>query len=107
MEVGMIGLGRMGLNMATRLVRHGHKSFGYDISPTKEAEAKENGIQWARSIEELVESLPTPRLVWIMVPQGEPVDEAISQALPKLAEGDIVVTAAIPTTKTRCAARKS
>lgn len=91
MEFGIIGLGRMGMNMGTRLVRKNREVLGYDISPDKKAEAEKNGIKWSTSIAELGKTLKSPRIVWIMVPSGEPVDDAIKQVLPELSEGNVII----------------
>jgi len=91
MEIGIIGLGRMGMNMGTRLVRAGHTPFGHDISPEKKTEAEANGLRFRSSVAELVRSLGAPRALWLMVPAGKAVDEAISQALPELSPGDVVI----------------
>src|SRR6266704_1114073 len=71
MDVGLIGLGRMGGNMATRLVRGGHRIVGFDPSSAARQAAQTGGIETAASLRELVTALPIPRVVWIMVPAGE------------------------------------
>jgi len=91
MELGMIGLGRMGSNMAQRLTRGGHCVVGYDAhaAPRENARAKCTVI--ANSHVELTAALAPPRVLWLMVPAGDPVDEAIAALLPHMAPGDIVV----------------
>ncbi len=91
MELGIIGLGRMGMNIGIRLIRNEHSVLGYDISADKQAEAEQNGLKWKSSIEELVRSLSRPKVLWIMVPSGPPVDETISKAVSQLSEGDIII----------------
>ncbi len=91
MQIGIIGLGRMGLNMASRLVTAGHIVYGYDALPDKKKEAASNGITWRSSVPELVSSLSTPRALWIMVPAGDPVDETISELLKYLMPGDVII----------------
>ena len=87
----MIGLGRMGMNMSRRLIRGGHEIVAYNRSPEKaDALAKEGAIP-AYSMEEVVEKLATPRVVWIMLPAGAPVDDHLNQLKNLLAPGDIVV----------------
>ena len=81
--LGMIGLGRMGGNMAERLRRGGHTVVGYDRSPDS---GREVG-----SLEELVSSLPAPRVVWVMVPAGQPTYDTIDALSDLLEEGDVVV----------------
>jgi 6-phosphogluconate dehydrogenase len=83
MQLGMVGLGRMGANMVERLRRGGHEIVGYDLSPDSGRDVD--------SLEALVESLQAPRAVWVMVPAGKPTTESI-EALGKLLEpGDLVV----------------
>jgi 6-phosphogluconate dehydrogenase len=91
MELGMVGLGRMGLNMTFRLLGGGHTVVASDRSrrPIDEAEAK--GARPAGSLGEVVEALRPPRAVWLMIPAGAPVDEAIAQLAPILQRGDLIV----------------
>jgi 6-phosphogluconate dehydrogenase len=81
-KVGMVGLGKMGGNMATRLARAGHEVVGYDAF----SDASEVG-----SLAELVERLEAPRVVWVMVPAGDPTEETIAQLGDLLAAGDVVI----------------
>ena len=91
MELGMIGLGRMGANMATRLIRGGHRVAGFDFSEESRARAAQNGIEPAASLAELVAALKPPRVLWLMVPAGAPVDETIDNLLPLLTAGDTLI----------------
>ena len=91
MEIGMIGLGRMGANMAERLVRGGHRAVGFDPGAEARTLAAGKGIEPVASLEELVAALPMPRRLWIMVPAGKPVDDTLSRLLPLLVPGDTVV----------------
>jgi 6-phosphogluconate dehydrogenase len=91
MELGMIGLGRMGAAMAERLSRAGHTVVGYDRDPEVIARTAEAGVVPATSVVELVEKLAAPRAVWIMVPAGGPVDATIAALTPLLAPGDTIV----------------
>jgi 6-phosphogluconate dehydrogenase len=91
MELGMVGLGRMGANMAQRLVRGGHVVGGFDPSPEARQRARTNGIAPADSLAALVAALPSPRVVWLMVPAGKIVDDTLDALLPLLSAGDIVV----------------
>jgi len=91
MELGMVGLGRMGANMAERLIRGGHKVVGYTRSKEKVDAMVEKGAGGAYSLEELVEKLAPPRAVWLMIPAGDPVDRTIEGLLPHLEEGDIII----------------
>ena len=91
MDLGMIGLGRMGANMAERLVRAGHRVVGFDPKQESRARVEQKGAESAASIEGLAAKLRTPRALWLMVPAGAAVDDSISGLLPLLAEGDILV----------------
>jgi 6-phosphogluconate dehydrogenase len=70
MEIAMIGLGRMGANMAQRLMRGGHKVVGYDPADAARALMEKSGAETAASLEQLVAKLKAPRAVWLMVPAG-------------------------------------
>ncbi len=91
MELAMIGLGKMGLNMATRLVQGGHKVVGYDRTKESVENASKNGIDGANSIEEALQKLPKQKIIWLMIPSGKPTAEAISQFAGLLNKGDIVI----------------
>ncbi|MBT8212885.1 MAG: decarboxylating 6-phosphogluconate dehydrogenase [Acidimicrobiia bacterium] len=91
MDVGMIGLGKMGANMAQRLVEAGHRVVGFDLSEDAVAAAVANGADGATSLEDVAAKLSAPRVVWIMVPAGRPVDATIEGLLPHLDDGDIVI----------------
>jgi 6-phosphogluconate dehydrogenase len=91
MEIGMVGLGRMGANMVERLVLGGHRAVGYDRDPAAVAKVVAVGGGGASSLAELASKLKTPRTIWIMVPNGPPVDQTINDLLPHLAQGDLLV----------------
>jgi 6-phosphogluconate dehydrogenase len=91
MEIGFVGLGRMGLNMTTRLVRGGHRVLATDRSPEPIAEATRRGAQGAASLKDLIAGLAPPRVIWAMIPAGAPVDELLDAIAPSLARGDVVV----------------
>ena len=91
MELGMIGLGRMGANMAERLLRGGHRVVGFDPGDEARRVAGSKGIESVDALETLVAALPAPRRLWVMVPAGKPVDETLQRLLPLLAPGDTVV----------------
>ncbi|MBU2755122.1 decarboxylating 6-phosphogluconate dehydrogenase [Acidithiobacillus sp. CV18-2] len=94
-KIGMVGLGRMGGNMARRLQRDGAEVVAYNRHIEKAQElAQETGIQAAGTLQELVEKLPAPRVVWLMLPAGAPTAEHIHEILPLLATGDILVNGA-------------
>ena len=91
MELAMIGLGKMGLNMATRLVRGGHRVTGYALSPEFVEAAKKNGAEGASSLEEAVRKLGRRGILWIMVPSGPPTDDTITKLAGLLSKGDIII----------------
>lgn len=91
MELGMVGLGRMGANMAERLVHGGHRVHGYDPGEGARSSAQAKGIVTADALAALVSALPSPRVVWLMVPAGKIVDDTLAQLLPLLQAGDIVI----------------
>ena len=91
MQLGMIGLGRMGANIVRRIIRDGHTAVAYDNNPDSVAElGKEDGITGAGSLEEFVQALEKPRVAWVMVPAG--VTGKVVDALAELMEdGDIII----------------
>ncbi len=91
MQLGMVGLGRMGANMAERLVRGGHEVSGFDPGDAARSAAQAKGIVTVASLAELVAALPAPRVVWLMVPAGQIVDDTLTQLVPLLQAGDSVV----------------
>lgn len=91
MELAMIGLGKMGLNMTTRLVKGGHRVVGYALEPAMVEAAKKNGADGAASLEEAVKKLKPPRIVWTMIPSGPPTDDTITSLAGLLSQGDIVI----------------
>ncbi len=91
MEIGMIGLGRMGSNMAQRLMRAGHQVVGFDPRTEARAALEKEGAASADSLAALVAALPAPRVLWLMVPAGAITDTALDQLLPLLAAGDTVI----------------
>lgn len=92
MRIAIIGLGRMGGNMARRLLRKGIEVVGYNRSPEiVETLQQEEGLLPAGSLREAVEQLPTPRVIWLMLPAGTATEQTIHELVPMLAEGDILV----------------
>ena len=91
MEIGMIGLGRMGGNMADRLARGGHRPVVYDRDPRAVRVAESHGATAAGSTEDLVKRLNPPRAIWVMVPSGDPTEETILDLIDRLSAGDIVI----------------
>ena len=91
MELGMIGLGRMGANMTTRLIAGGHRVVACDRNPEAVAHAVQGGATSAASLSELVSKLAPPRAVWIMVPSGEPTESTLETLGETLSRGDTVI----------------
>ena len=91
MEIGMIGLGKMGMGMAQRLQRDGHRVVGFALGAGTRARAQERGIEPADSIVALVHMLQQPRALWLMVPAGEVVDQTLAALSPLLSQGDTII----------------
>ncbi len=91
MELAMIGLGKMGLNMATRLVRGGHRVVGYALEAEAIEQAKKNGAEGAASLDAVVKMLKAPRIAWVMVPAGAATDDTIQKLADLFSKGDIVI----------------
>ncbi len=91
MELGLIGLGKMGANMAERLRLGGHKVVGFDFNPDAVNALTAAGSVGVHSLEDLVKNLAAPRAIWIMVPQGDPVDQTIAKLKPLMQKGDIFI----------------
>jgi 6-phosphogluconate dehydrogenase len=90
MQLGMVGLGRMGSNLVRRLIRDGHRCVVYDVNPDAVKELDAEGATGANSLEDLVEKLDKPRTVWLMLPAAI-VDATLEQLVPLLARGDAVI----------------
>jgi 6-phosphogluconate dehydrogenase len=91
MELGMVGLGRMGANMARRLMRDGHRLVVYDVNPDAVSRLVAEGAEGASSLQELTSKLSAPRSVWVMVPAGEITEKTISDVAAALDSGDAIV----------------
>ncbi len=91
MQIAMIGLGRMGANMAQRLLRGGHEVVGFDPSEAARKLIEEKGAGSAASLEALVGKLKAPRVLWLMVPAGEITDNTINSLVPLLSPGDCII----------------
>jgi len=90
MQLGMIGLGRMGANMVRRLMQAGHQCVVFDMSPDAVKELAGEGATGASSLDDLVAKLSAPRAVWIMVPAAA-VDQTLAELAPRLAKDDIII----------------
>jgi 6-phosphogluconate dehydrogenase len=91
MDVAMIGLGRMGGNMARRLLRNNHRVVVWNRTLSKAQELGSEGAEVAVDFATLVKMLPQPRVLWLMLPHGEPTQAAIDELVPLLNEGDILI----------------
>jgi len=91
MDIAMIGLGRMGANMAQRLLRGGHRVVGFDPALAARQGLEKNGAETAASLELLVAKLKVPRALWLMVPAGEITDGTVTGLIPLLAAGDTII----------------
>jgi len=91
MKIAMVGLGKMGANMTTRLLEHGHEVVAFDRSPEARAAAAQKGAQAADSLEDVAAKLEPPRVVWVMLPSGDPTNSTIATLKGVLADGDVVI----------------
>jgi 6-phosphogluconate dehydrogenase len=91
MQIGFVGLGRMGLNMVTRLVRGGHTVVAFDRSADAVARAEAAGAKGVATLDALIDGLAAPRAVWVMVPSGDPTESTVSALGRLLSAGDTIV----------------
>jgi 6-phosphogluconate dehydrogenase len=91
MEIGIIGLGRMGANIARRLLKQGHNCIVYNRTPAKVAELEQEGARGASTLKDLVAKLPKPRAVWVMVPAGNVTEQTVLELADLLEPGDIII----------------
>jgi 6-phosphogluconate dehydrogenase len=91
MELGIVGLGRMGANMARRLMRDGHQIVAYDVDPEAVAALAGEGAQGASSIQDMVSAMSAPRSIWVMVPAGEITEGTVKEVAAALESGDAIV----------------
>ena len=91
MTIGLIGLGKMGANLALNMQENGIRVIGFDIEPGKTEEAEESGIETASSLDELIGKLEGQKVLWLMVPAGQAVDSALETVSPRLEKGDIII----------------
>jgi 6-phosphogluconate dehydrogenase len=94
MQLGLVGLGRMGMNMGRRWIKGGHEIVAYNRTYAKTEELAQKGAKPAKSLPELVKALKAPRVVWLMLPAGEATEEALTAVSSQLSAGDIVVDGA-------------
>ena len=91
MDIGVVGLGKMGANMARRLLEGGHRVVVANRSPEPVARLADEGAVPTRDLAALVDLLPSPRVVWIMVPAGDPTEKMVLEVADLLAQGDVIV----------------
>lgn len=91
MRLAMIGLGRMGGNMSERLMRGGHEVVVFDRTPATVQKYVALGGTAANTLDEVTSKLKAPRIIWIMVPAGKPVDETIAALTPAMSKGDVII----------------
>ena len=91
MKIAMIGLGKMGANMAHRLLKGGHQLVAYDLNEDAIQAAEAAGAEGARTLDEVAARLPSPRAAWVMVPSGKPTEETISAVADRFAPGDTII----------------
>src|SRR2546425_4998161 len=91
MQLGMIGLGRMGANMVRRLMRGGHECVVFDLSAENVKQLAGEGATGSDSLDDFIAKLSKPRAVWIMVPAGEPTEKTVNDLAARLDAGDIII----------------
>ncbi|MEK6660855.1 MAG: phosphogluconate dehydrogenase (NAD(+)-dependent, decarboxylating) [candidate division NC10 bacterium] len=91
MQLGMIGLGRMGANMVRRLLRGGHSCVVFDLSADNVSRLASEGATGATSLDELARTLTRPRAAWVMVPAGNPTEQTVMALAQRMEEGDIII----------------
>lgn len=91
MQLGLIGLGKMGHNLALNFTRNNHKVYGYDTSTTAVERLKGDGVSTCSSLEEMVHNLPARKVIWIMVPAGKTIDIIINNLAQYLRPGDVMI----------------
>src|SRR5258707_337821 len=91
MEIGVVGLGRMGANIARRLMRNGHQCVVYDRNAAAVTELAKHGAKPSQALAEIANILRGPRAIWVMLPAGDPTDDTIMELAPRLEPDDIVI----------------
>src|SRR6266850_1018037 len=91
MQLGMIGLGRMGANMVRRLMRGGHSCVVFDLNPANVKALEKEGATGASSMDDFVKKLNKPRAAWVMVPAGDPTEKTVTALASKMESGDTII----------------
>lgn len=93
MKISLIGLGKMGSNLALNLKDHGNHVIGFDVSEDSRKQMEEEGIETVENLNELLSKMEIPRVMWLMLPSGKPTDETIQKLSENLSPGDILIDA--------------
>src|SRR5437867_9997884 len=91
MKTGIVGLGRMGSNMARRLIRGGHQCVVFDQNPQSVAQVAGDGAEAAASLDDLAGKLAHPRVVWVMLPAGDATEQCVATLAARMERGDTIV----------------
>lgn len=91
MQIGLIGLGKMGFNLALNIHNHGHEVMAFDLNTVSVDEVKKKGVKGFSRLEDLLQSFSGRKVLWLMIPAGEAVDTTIKAVLPQLKAGDILI----------------
>src|SRR2546428_6933928 len=91
MQIGMVGLGRMGGNMARRLMRGGHEVVAYATDPAAVKQISSEGATGVSTLDDLVDRLTQPRTAWVMVPAGEATEEVVMELAKRMSRGDVII----------------
>src|SRR5690348_1672732 len=91
MQLGMVGLGRMGANIVRRLMRDGHECVVYDVNPDAVGALGKEGATGAGSMEEFVQALTPPRAAWVMVPAGDITEQTVSDLSAHMETDDVII----------------
>src|SRR5256885_13869 len=91
MQIGMVGLGRMGGNMARRLMRGGHEAVAYATDPSAVKQISSEGATGVSTLDDLVARLAQPRTAWIMVPAGEATEQVVMELAKRMSRGDVII----------------
>src|SRR3977135_2216448 len=91
MQLGMIGLGRMGANMVRRLMRGGHECVVWDMNPNNVKQLGSEGATESESLDDFIGKLTVPRAIWIMVPAGAATEKTVTDLAARMASGDIII----------------
>lgn len=91
MQLGMVGLGRMGANMVRRLMKDGHECVVFDLNPENVKQLEAEGAKGATSLDDFAQNLSVPRAAWVMVPAGDPTDQTVMALAERFEKGDMII----------------